>query len=127
MTESDGGSDVNGSICPAGWKIPANYSVAPSRSFGSITDVYGATVNGANNRQNHVSKLESFPLNFVRTGRHISGSLDSNGVVAKLWSSTAYTTNDNAYNFHYDGSVPYTYPQNWDPKYRGYVLRCVAI
>ncbi|MBQ3352410.1 hypothetical protein IJG91_02000, partial [Candidatus Saccharibacteria bacterium] len=103
---------------------PANYTIDSTKSYGSLTNAYNLTSGGANNSQNHVSELESSPLNFARSGRYGGGSLDYNGTDGRYWSSTAYSSSTGAYVFDY--STSYTYPQDGSYKYYGFNVRCVA-
>ena len=124
-TKADVSTDTSASICPIGWRLPANYTISTTKSYGSMTNAYSFTTKGANNTQNHVAALESTPLNFARSGNYINGSLKSNGTGGYYWSSTAYTDAANAYHFLYNTS--HTYPQYGDSKYLGFNVRCVAV
>ena len=123
-TSSDINVDTSASICPIGWRLPANYTIDSTKSYGSLTNAYNLTSGGANNSQNHVSELESSPLNFARSGNYGGGSLNYNGTYGIYWSSTAYSSSAVAYSFYYDAS--YTYPQGNSSKYGGFSVRCVA-
>ena len=90
MTESDG--DTTGSICPKNWRLPANYSVSQTKSFGTMTDAYGFTVNGGS-ASSPRAQLETFPFDFYRWDHYQNGGLvnypNYNGL---YWSSTPYNT-----------------------------------
>ena len=124
--------DTNGSICPAGWRLPANYTFAPTKSFSSVTDAYlGIT---ANTSAGYVGTLESYPLNYARTGHsRIYGDVIQINAIGLYWSSTSvgitdiYGYND-AYRFYY--TTTNTWPQDYpsSAKYLlGYPVRCVAL
>ena len=123
--------DTTASICPVGWRIPANYTFDNAKSYGALTNAYGLTTNGTNNSQDHVSELESAPLNFARSGNYDSGNLSYDDLYARYWSSTAYVdTSAFAYYFRYYNSSAYpsdTSPQNDANKSGGMAVRCVAL
>ncbi len=123
-TSTDVSTDTSASICPIGWRLPANYTIDSSKSYGSMTNAYSFTTNGANNSQNHVAQLESAPFNFARSGYYSNGSLLYNGTRGYYWSSTAYTDATDAYYFRYGTSS--TIPQGSSYKYDGFNVRCVA-
>ncbi len=115
--------DAPASICPANWRLPANYTISPNKSYMSITDSYGATINGANNSYNRTGILEAFPLNFIRPGYANNGSYMYAGQVGQYWSSTAYDGNNTVHEFYY--STTYTYPNSQRNGYWGEAVRCV--
>ena len=126
--------DATGSICPRGFRLPANYAISPGKSFGSLTDAYGMTTSGQGNALDKVSQLESFPLNFNRAGRYWNGSAGNYvGNYGRYWSSTTALTGSNemSYYFVYTPSStqggPYTSPQDRQDKAMGVTVRCVAI
>ena len=123
-TSSDASVDTSASICPIGWRLPANYTISSTKSYGSLTNTYGFTSGGGGNSQNHVSQLESSPLNFARYGYYGSGSLSYNSTRGYYWSSTAYTDATYAYYFYY--ATSFTLPQYGYYKYYGFNVRCVA-
>ena len=123
-TSTDVSIDTSASICPIGWRLPANYTIDQTKSYSSLTNSYGFTTNGANNSQNHVAALESAPLNFTRSGFYYNGSLTNNSTDGYYWSSTAYTDAMRAYDFDYNTSR--TNPQDGYGKYGGFNVRCVA-
>lgn len=123
-TSTDINVDAPASVCPIGWRLPANYTIDQTKSYGSMTNAYGLTTDGANNPRNHVAALESAPLNFARSGNYGNGSLALNGSRGYYWSSTAYTDATRAYGFYYSTSG--TGPQSDYGKYHGFNVRCVA-
>lgn len=128
-TSTDVSTDTSASICPIGWRLPANYTIDQAKSYGSLTNSYGFTTNGANNTQNHVAQLESAPLNFARSGYYGNGGLTGSGTHVLYWSSTVYTGVTSAYSFFYYivHGASYTGPQYGDTKYYGFNVRCVAV
>ncbi len=108
-TSSQASTEAEYSICPAGWKLPANYTISSTKSYGSMTNAYGLTTNGANNTTTNTSTFEAFPLSFARTGYYTSGSPDNVGAYGYYWSSTAYSDATYAYGLLYGAS--YTGPQ----------------
>ena len=115
------GDDAIGSICPKGWRLPANYTSDPDKSYGSITDKYlGFHVNTSGN---YVATMEAIPLQFLSAGYYDGGSFYDGGTGGHYWSSTASRA-ANGYDLRYDTSV--TYPQGSHAKYNGFSVRCVA-
>ena len=123
-TSAQTNTEAEYSICPSGWKLPANYTISTTKSYGSMTNAYGLTTNGANNSTNNTSTFEAFPLSFARTGEYVSGSPYGVGTYGYYWSSTA--TSDATYAYFLLYSTSYTYPQNNNVKYYGLPVRCVA-
>ena len=124
-TSAQTNTEAEYSICPSGWKLPANYTISTTKSYGSMTNAYGLTTNGANNTTTNTSTFEAFPLSFARTGYYNSGSPYYVGTYGLYWSSPAYSDATYAYYLFYGAS--YTYPQNDDGKYIGFTVRCVAL
>lgn len=126
-TSGQTNTDAPYSICPKGWRLPNNYTLSTTKSYGSLTNAYNLTSNGNWNTTNYTAQLESFPLNFARLGyyRNSSSDLTNNGIYGCYWSSTAFSNATRAYFFFYTTS--YTYPQNDFDKYFGFVIRCVAL
>ena len=117
--------DATGSICPKGWRLPANYTSDPDKSYGGITLVYlGFYVNTL---ADHHLILEGAPLQFVRSGNYFSGSFHNMNLGGYAASSTASATDSN-YLLAYSTIVN---PSRTDPqfsyyKYTGFPVRCVA-
>ena len=107
--------DVDGSICPKGWKLPYNYTVSNNKSYQELINKYSAT---------SYTALEAAPLSFSRSGYYYSGSLGSSGSGGYYWSSTASSATY-AYNLRYYASA--VLPQFEDYKYYGFSVRCVAL
>ena len=130
--------DARGSICPKGFRLPKNYSVSQSSSFGSLTDAYDITISGQNNTLNKISQIEAFPINFNRAGRWYDGSSGSYiGTYGRYWSSTTHPPRTGekdgirSYYLTYAPSStsggPYVEPQGEQEKIMGVTVRCVAL
>ncbi len=126
-TSSQTSTDSSASICPTGWRLPANYTISSSRSYSSLTDAYGTTTNGDNNTNTNTSIFESVPLSFVRNGNYYSGSSYYYDVYGFYYYSTASFNTTGSYYFGYGASR--TYPQDYDisGKSPGQNIRCVAL
>ena len=112
--------EATGSICPKGWRLPANYTTSASKSYGSITQAYLGLV--VNTSGDYTAKLEAAPLSFKRAGFYHDGAFYSGGTAGIYWSSTASTT-ANGYGLYY--MTTFTYPQYSGVKYYGLSVRCV--
>ena len=124
-TSAQSNIEAEWSICPAGWKLPANYTISASKSYGSLTNAYNLTTNGINNNNTNTNVFEAFPLSFTRSGGYYSGnplSIDNYGWYV---SSTAGSNTIYAYNIAYGTS--YTYPQGDSYKNLASPIRCVAL
>ena len=120
-TASMASGDATGSICPKGWRLPANYTSDPDKSYGSITDKYlGFYVNTSGN---YVATMEAIPLQFLRAGYCGGGTFHLGGADGFYWSSTASAA---ASGYHLRYSTSGTYPQRSTAKYNGFSVRCVA-
>ena len=122
---TDADNDVDGSICPAGWKLPQAYTVNPNKSFGSLTNAYNFTIDGVNNNENHAAALNSFPFNFTRSGYSSYGSGFSNYGEYALYPSS--TTGGAGYTAAFSYSTTRTVSQGGGGKTYGFTTRCVAI
>ena len=125
-TSSQTNTDASASICPVGWRLPANYTIDSAKSYGSLTNAYNFTSNGANNYQTHDAELESSPLSFARFGAYYNGSQTYANQYGDYWTSTSSSSSGHSYYFDYGGG--HTYPQqNNLSKYYGFNVRCVAL
>ena len=129
--------DVDGSICPKGWKLPSNYTVNGTNpatgtawkdmSLNSITDTYGITTTGQAgvSTTTGYQTLEASPISLLRAGDYSSGRFGHGGSGGYYWSSTASSTS-NAYDLVFDSNI--VYPQSSDSKARyGFSIRCLAV
>jgi len=127
-TSTDVNVDAPTSICPVGWRLPANYTIDQTKSYGSLTNAYDFTTDGGNNYEDHKVALESTPLNFARSGYQNNGRQVDINIYGYYWSSTAYVNTDNAYIFIYGTYTnSLTFPQSGGGKHYGYNIRCVAL
>ena len=119
-TSSMSSGDATGSICPKGWRLPANYTVDSTKSYGSITDAYLGF--HTNTSGNYIATLEAIPLNYRRTGNYRLGSLNWGGDSGPYWSTTviaAKSVNILSYN------TSLTNPQSSGSVQLGMPVRCV--
>ncbi|MBO7699079.1 fibrobacter succinogenes major paralogous domain-containing protein [Candidatus Saccharibacteria bacterium] len=107
-TSTDGTSVAN-SICPRGWRLPTGGS---SGEFQTLYGYYSSA-----------SAMMSSPVNFVLSGYRNGSSTYDQGSYGYYWSSTAFSSNY-AYSLYLSSS--YVNPADFDNKYRGLTVRCVA-
>ena len=122
---SDINIDVDGSICPAGWRIPPNYSVQTNLSFGELTNVYGATTGGGAT-SGRAGVLLTYPLNFTKSRCRYNGGDPDSGTHGYYQSSTATSQTARSY-YLYISQNNNTYPQETNYKSYGFNIRCVAL
>ena len=117
------GVSIDGSICPAGWRLPTDYSDVANRntSWSALTNAYLGITDYISTTTGYQT-LEQYPINLYRTGNVYSGS-QGNAAYGFYWSSTVHNANL-GYNLNYDSS--YVYPQNITNKNYGFQLRCVT-
>lgn len=106
-------TDVNQSICPAGWRLP---TYEGDKSFLNLKNAQGFTSGTSGN-------IQSAPTYFVYGGTW-GGSSDIVGYYGYYWSSVVYNSYY-AYRLHFSAA------RNLDPRGdgrrdNGYSLRCVA-
>ena len=106
--DSSDGTAINGSICPAGWRLP---TYSGTYSYQTLYNSY-----------NNATKWEQYPATFLRVGFFYSGSqrIASTGY---YWSASVNSTN-NAYDMLYDTSSVGL--QHYGNKDVGLSVRCVA-
>ena len=134
-TYSKSSGEVEGDLCPSGWKLPLG-----NTSTGDISQSASDTANkvggfsyldrkmGGTGQFQPTSadsvRWRKFPVNTLYSGYVGGGSLDGRGAGGYYWSSTASSSNG-AYDL-------YLYSSNVDPgtgsgkKYNGRAVRCVA-
>ena len=122
--------DVDGSICPVGWRLPPNYSAQVNKSFGGLTNSYGVTSDGENGNSSNV--MVSYPINITRDKCRYNGGNPDYGVHGYYQSSTAAESSDSSYVFvQFDptgnNGNNKVYPQGVDPKGYAFNIRCVAL
>ena len=123
QSDATDGVSIDGSICPAGWRLPTNYNDTTNQniSWSALTNAYlGITAN--TNTTTGYQTLDQYPINLYHAGRVNSGSQGSTSL-GLYWSSTANTANF-GYGLYYTTSN--VYPQFSTNKYLGFSLRCVA-
>ncbi|MBR2989764.1 InlB B-repeat-containing protein [Candidatus Saccharibacteria bacterium] len=106
--DSSSGVAIDGSICPAGWRLP---TYSGTYSYQTLYNSY-----------NSVAKWEQYPATFLRVGYFNSGSqtYSSNGY---YWSASVSNANFAYYMNYYTGDV---YPREDLIKFLGFSVRCVA-
>ncbi|MBR2989606.1 hypothetical protein IKF40_01590, partial [Candidatus Saccharibacteria bacterium] len=125
-SQAQSSGDIDGSICPAGWRMPtvstATTDANWDTSWGKLTYTYLGLY--TNTSSNGYQTLESYPISLYRAGNVNNGN---HGVAQRgyYWSSSAWPSNSNfAYRLFFD--VSYMYPQDSGSKSPGYQVRCLA-
>ncbi len=115
-------SEVYGSICPKGWRLPAKDTGA-SNSFSHLAGVYGLPT--TNTTGSGYSRQLQFPIQFNRSGHYYwsNGQLNALGAQGFYWSSVGSSTTTYAYDFGFGSST--FYPQEYSSKGQGFAVRCV--
>ncbi len=122
-TSSMTSSDATGSICPQGWRLPANYTSSTAKSYGALTQTYLGF--SGNTHGNFTVTMGGSPLGFALPGIYMNGSFSRGGTHSYYWSSTANATTTS---YEMCLNVEDTYPQcGTHPKYEGGSVRCVNI
>ncbi len=115
---------VDGSICPAGWRLPANYTDVDNRdiSWGTLMNVYlGFT--GNKSTSTGYQTLEQYPISLYRAGNIYSGNQYTADGWGYYWTGTAFNANSGRY-FYYQTDAIYS---GYDAyKYYGLPVRCLA-
>ncbi|MBR2709965.1 hypothetical protein IKE72_02710 [Candidatus Saccharibacteria bacterium] len=129
QTKNDNPQDKTGevttSICPKGWRLPAN---SGDYSFSVLMGSYGLpTTNQGNltSANNYSGQLQN-PLNFNRPGYYnlSNGVLGNRSAIGHFWSSVGdNATHAHGLNFH----STHFYPQGGGDKGYGFSVRCVAV
>ena len=130
---------VTDSICPKGWKLPAN-GASTNTSWGNLittnsryvtsttTDdviTYALTAPASDGPTSTSMRL--LPLSIPFTGYYAwqAASLHGRGEDGLFWSSTSHSSNQtNAWRLHFQGN--FVSPQNNRDKVGGFTIRCVA-
>ncbi len=116
--------DVNSSICPKGWRLPAGNITDTSDvrypySYNKLVADAGFTNNSAGS-----AALRGEPYNFYSAGQISDGSFRYVGTSGYYWTSVSGYNNKFAYNFYFtNNSVSLT---KYDDRFRGLSVRCVA-
>ena len=115
------GTDVDQSICPAGWTLPKDDSLTTSGPFQYLVTQYGW--NSDDEEMAGTYSMWDSPLYFPLSGSW-RGSLSYVGTRGDYWSSVVVNSIvANRPYYRYDGSV---YPGGLSDRYRGYSVRCLA-
>ena len=116
-TASMSSGDASGSICPKGWRLPANYTSIPTKSYGGLTEAYfGFHVD---THEDYTAVMVASPFNFVLGGFYYAGVRSVNET--RMVSSTV-NSGSNIYNLYLNSAR--LHPQGADAKYWGYSVRC---
>ncbi|MBR2709625.1 hypothetical protein IKE72_00930 [Candidatus Saccharibacteria bacterium] len=122
---SSGATEVKTSICPKGWRLPAN---SGDYSFSVLMGSYGlptTSQGGLTSANNYSGQLQN-PLNFNRPGRYdrSNGTLYGQGTNGIFWSSVGYSAT-HAHDLYFYSM--YFGPQDGSDKGYGFSVRCVAV
>ncbi len=122
-SQTNASGTVDGSICPAGWRLPTGYTDTMNQniSWSALTNAYlGITTN--TNTGTGYQTLEQYPINFYRAG-HVASSTQQYAAYANYWASTAVDSDRTQSMLYSTSNVA---PQNYYYKNDGYQIRCVA-
>ena len=134
--------DVDGSICPKGWKLPNHYSSIPQKSYTSLLNTYGIFFTADSMSVVTSAQFDSlldFPFNIVlggRKGYYSAGGMTMQGHGVNLWESRLGNPTDSlsilsgyvlgmADSTNESGN--YLIGVNAPNGYYGHFVRCVAI
>lgn len=104
------------SICPKGWTLPIN------GEYGTLNNIYNGGLTGSGDHGRDRG-LFNAPLYLVRAGNVVGGSLNNAGGYADYWSSTVNGSAD-ARSLYF--SSIYVNPANYNRRWNGFSLRCLA-
>ncbi len=107
------------SICPKGWKLPTSNNT-DSKSFGALMQAYHFTGNTLTTSD---GSLFNDPLYFVYGGNLNTTKLYNAGLNGSYWSSTPYSSTDNAYPLSFSNSINLS---GTSRRFFGCSVRCVA-
>ena len=112
------GTNVNTSICPAGWTLPTQ------PQFSSLYNQYPSAAlmevdNPTTTKDNSAGKIPGFLL----SGGYYTGGAGGLGSNGNYWSRTAYSAQLAYYLYMNNSSV---YPANNNYKCLGFAVRCIA-
>ena len=108
--------EATDSICPKGWRLPTSKS---SGEYQALMAAYNITSN-----TDSTTRITQSPLYFHPSGSVHSGSLRYAGNIGYYWSSTAYSSTNDAYILHFFSG--YVNPSNYGYRYSGFSVRCLA-
>ncbi len=122
--------NVDTSICPSGWDLPAGAGIA-RRSFGALSVALGGASDGSNANNTTVptgaemsNRFRAFPNNFVHSGRYNDSSAGARDTIGAYWTKTSYSFGASFYFFFtYDEVRP---SSSTVGRARGNTMRCVV-
>ena len=112
------GQNVDSSICPAGWTLPTQ------SQFSTLYNNYNSAAlmevdNPTTTKENSAGKIPGFLL----SGLYFTGGASNRGSYGNYWSRTAYSAQYARSLYVNTSSV---YPANYNDKYSGFAVRCIA-
>ena len=117
--ESVTSGNTTGSICPKGWTLPScGTSSTTGNDFYDLTYAYSISSNTAGS-----TAITQAPLYFSPVGYVGSRSLGDAGRYGEYWFSTAGSSNNACELYFNSGGV---YPSNYNSRYIGQSVRCLA-
>ncbi|MBQ3309151.1 hypothetical protein IJG78_00550, partial [Candidatus Saccharibacteria bacterium] len=125
-TTLQSGEDAPNSICPKGWRLPANYSINTTKSYGALTNAYFGYATNMENTSDY-AELESIPLSFSQQGWYDRGGPGATDTRGFYWSSTVNEPINTAYILLYSRPDRYMFPQYRASKHYGFPMRCMNI
>ena len=123
----DDSAPTDGDLCPAGWKLPYGSNGTSGSSVGNTKGGFYYLANqmgGTSSNQVNSNKFRMFPNNFIYSGYWDSNSAGNRGGFGGYWSSSAFSNDDAHALFLRSASVSPGF--NYDYKYYGFAVRCVA-
>ena len=121
-TYNDPTANPQNSICPKSWRLPT-ISNDPGTTPGSTNEFRRLNILYNSNSTDNASGLIPAPLYLSRSGRIDGGSLLYAGGGSSYWSSTVRSSED-ARSLVFNAT--FVGPENYNPRYSGFSLRCVA-
>ena len=117
-------NDVDGSVCPVGWRIPSNYLA--TRNFDNLISMaYGITALSS------LPILKNYPLDYGPTERSYGGknTLSGETTYGFWWTSSALSIEgyNAAYSLYYSSDTLDVGNNSHGSKIQGFSLRCVAL
>ena len=120
--------DVDGSVCPSGWKLPYGYSNIAShdKTYGLLTDIYGLTTDATTvNNESGFYILQDKPFDFALSGGFDGrGHAVNAGIRGAYWQSSAYDATRGKRLIFWNPTLG---PQGNNYKYVGMAIRCVSL
>ena len=119
------GAQVNGDICPMGWRMPTAYT--KTNDLGNLDTKYGGT--GTSQSEEPLGSMASerwraYPLNYIYSGEYRDGAGYNRGNSTGMNSASNYTATS-TYNL-WVRAAGVSMTGNGTSKLRGQTVRCVA-